>query len=326
MFIKLSYIINFFLMLLVIYLIVGLYKIVGPLLSQIKFGQDQNAYTEQFLVRCKEIEVDEIELPDFTPASKSRYALIADKDLFRPEREEWFNSSYTGKGGKDFKEPQVFNYSQQNLRRLPIPTLSGIVIIGNNKKYAFMQGHRREEVKTHTKINNKTGARETPRIARFQIQQDKLKSYHIGDKISEYQIIDILDDMVILEKNGMTKELLLREVPTVSELDERGQQPDGGARQFSQRSFPPEFDLHLSSFTQDNSQGDFIPQVVIPQRSIPGQILESGIPRQQIMPNNRNQLIEGQEPLVQPLGQPLLRPFPFAPQQSVSEYFFQSEF
>jgi len=265
---RLLYIINFILLLLIIYFGSSLYKISGPLLEQIKISTNPESISKRFVIDSKEVEVEEIELPEFTPASRSRYALIADKDLFRPEREEWYPPPPPEEEGENLVVPTGNYAAQQGLKELPKPLLYGIVIIGDNKKYAIMQGHIREEVEIpETKTRSGRPRRQSQR-PRVKIEQDKARPYYIGEEISEYQIADILVDMIILEKNGVREELHLRQSLEIAGLDFPN---DTDAQQFPQGGFPPGYNPQVQFPPGYIPQGAYPQQGMRPQGRIPRQ-------------------------------------------------------
>ncbi|MGA1866996.1 MAG: hypothetical protein ACMUJM_00465 [bacterium] len=351
MFKKFSYIINFILILVILYIIISFNKIAGPMFAQLKSAKEGESLAQHFMEERKDIEAEELESPDFTPASRSRYALIADKDLFRPEREEWYPPPPPEEMGEELEVSSSIYGRGRNLQELPKPTLSGIVIIGENKKYAIMQGHVREEVEIPENAKGKSRIRRPPRQPRLRIKQDKAKPYHIGDEVSEYQIVDILANAVIIEKNGVKEELLLRQDLTIAGLNEQGEQEAGNMQGFPQAGFPPGYNPQIPLPPGYNPQGAYPPQGfglpgqmpgqrfqpgLVPGQ-IPGQGFQPGIPPgQQIPPHVRNWQIQRQRALAQSpaSGQPLQRPgrFPqsplapgFPPQGGMQTPFYQPQ-
>jgi hypothetical protein len=109
--------------------------------------------------------------------------------------------------------PQFPGTSQeQEIKR---PELYGVIIIGDSKKYAIMQGWTRGEPKERTrKIRLGNGQiREVPMPPiPGKLEKEKVDAYRIGDYISEAQIVEIMPEKVIMEEDdGMRYELLLRE-------------------------------------------------------------------------------------------------------------------
>ena len=175
------------------------------------------------------------------------YDLIADKDLFRPERTEWVAPPPPPEPPPD-QQPKVEipQYPEERNRPgMKKPTLYGIIIT-KDKKSAIMKGSVREEPQKRTrKVRLGNGeVRDVPLPpGPGRITDDKTKTYHVGDEISESQIVDILPDRVVLSKNGEEYELLLRE----SKMGQNAQNPgqESGPAQNNQedqkgRDVPPE--------------------------------------------------------------------------------------
>ncbi|MBN2372851.1 hypothetical protein JXL19_03565 [bacterium] len=158
------------------------------------------------------------EVFDYKPSSRMSYSSIIEKDLFRPEREEWQPPPPPEEEDVDIK--QISPYPQFPGQGMPqpemkTPTVLGIILIGEARRYAIMQGWTREDVQERTrKIRLGDGTiREVPLPpVPGKVTQDKIKAYRIGDYISEEQIVDILPEKVVLEKNdGERYDVLLRE-------------------------------------------------------------------------------------------------------------------
>jgi len=155
--------------------------------------------------------------PDYTPSSRMSYAPIIEKDLFRPEREEWQPPPPPEEEETEVKQAAPFPQypGQPPQPEMKKPDLFGIIIIGESKRYAIMQGWGREEQQERTrKIRLADGQiREVPLpMMPGQLKQDKVNAYRIGDYISEAQLVEIQSDKVVMERDdGERYEILLRE-------------------------------------------------------------------------------------------------------------------
>lgn len=157
----------------------------------------------------------EAELVDFRPSSRMSYTPVAEKDLFRPEREEWQPPPPPEEDEPEIKPTPYPQFPGQKQPEVKDPTVHGIIIIGESKKIALMQGWSREEPQQRTrKIPIGNGQfREVPLPpVPGKVVMDKVKAYHIGDEISESRIVDILPETVVLEReSGERYEIILRE-------------------------------------------------------------------------------------------------------------------
>jgi len=97
-------------------------------------------------------EEGEAQEPYSTPSSRMSYASIIDKNLFRPDRTEWHLPIDDGPDDVPPSSPYPPYYgleiTQPEIRR---PNLFGIIIIGESKRYAIMQGWMREEQQNRTR-------------------------------------------------------------------------------------------------------------------------------------------------------------------------------
>ncbi|MGA1875036.1 MAG: hypothetical protein ACMUIA_05475 [bacterium] len=160
------------------------------------------------------------------------YDVIADKDLFRPERTEWIPPPPEPEE-TDKKETIPQYPSERHQPAMKEPTLYGIMIQGD-KKSALMKGMIREEPKQRfRKVRLGNGeVREVPLPPiPGRVTEDKVRTYVIGDQICESTVVDIAPDRVILSKNGEEYELLLREPSRLAEKNV----PTPGQEQFRQR-------------------------------------------------------------------------------------------
>lgn len=210
MFKKLPYLINSIIIIILLYLIANLFHIAGPMWHQLQEARNPRARNTIFAQECKNLKLKEMDIPDFSPGSRSRYAIIADKNLFRITREEWYPPMIPVDGSNTVVRAHYPDVSQRKHPELPAPTLMGIVIIGEEKKYAIIQGHCREEMDIAGKMQKRSLNHRQQQEKRFQIHKDEPKQYIIGDAVSEYQLVDILDTSIILEKEGIHEEIFLR--------------------------------------------------------------------------------------------------------------------
>ncbi|MEW5803534.1 MAG: hypothetical protein AB1847_15685 [bacterium] len=174
------------------------------------------------------------------------YDVIADKDLFRPERTEWLPPP-PPTDATDQPRMEIPQYpAERNQPGMKKPTLYGIVII-RDKKSAIMKGSIREEPqKRSRKVRLGNGeVRDVPLPPiPGRVTDDKTRVYRIGDEVSESQIVDILPDRVVLSKNGEEYELLLREPSAPANAQIPGQEPEppqnvqGGPRVRNPQSEP----------------------------------------------------------------------------------------
>ena|GEM_PF-2688542 len=150
------------------------------------------------------------------------YDVIADKDLFRPERTEFIPPPPPPAAESAEQQPkmEIPQYpTERNQPGMKKPALYGIIIIKDKQnnikdKYAIMQGSVREESqKRSRKVRLGNGeVRDVPLPPiPGRIVDTKPKDYRVGEEISESKIVDILPDRVILSKNGEEYELLLWE-------------------------------------------------------------------------------------------------------------------
>jgi len=173
------------------------------------------------------------------------YDLIADKDLFRPERTEWLPPPPPPETSEQPKMEIPQYPEERNRPGMKKPRLYGIMII-KDKKSAIMKGSVREEAQKRTrKVRLGNGeVRDVPLPpVPGRVADDKTKTYHIGDEISESQLVDILPDRVVLSKNGEEYELLLRESNTAQNPQIPGQEsvpPQNNQGDRRGRNVPPE--------------------------------------------------------------------------------------
>ena len=213
------FLINMGLFVIILLLSYNVYTIWSQVLTQLKSPPVQIELPK----RAEPVVEDEDEEPDYAPSSRMSYSSIVEKDLFRPEREEWQPPPPPEEEEVDVKQSSPYpqfpgQVPQQEMKK---PDLFGIIIIGEANKYAIMQGFTREEQQERTrKIRLGDGSvREVPLPPLpGQIKKDKISAYRIGDYVSEAQVVDIQPDMVIMEtEEGERYELLLRE-PTKLEM------------------------------------------------------------------------------------------------------------
>ena len=235
--------------------------------------------------------------PDYAPSSRMSYAPIIERDLFRPEREEWQPPPPPEEEETEVKQAAPFPQypGQPPQPEMKKPDLFGIIIIGESKRYAIMQGWGREEQQERTrKIRLADGQiREVPLpTLPGQLKQDKVTAYRIGDYISEAQLVDIQSDKVVLEKDdGERYEILLRE--------------------------PTKLDIWKLSSGEEETQGypGMIPgQIPVPQfpggQPIP---MQPGMPVYPYMPAYPVPQPGFVPPGVIPQGRPVAPPSPQAP-------------
>ncbi|MGA1844432.1 MAG: hypothetical protein ACMUIS_07705 [bacterium] len=188
--------------------------------------------------------------PDYEPSSRMSYEPIIEKDLFRPEREEWQPPPPPEEEEVQIQQTAAYpgfpgQPPQQEIKK---PNLYGVIIIGEDK-YAIMQGWMREEQQERTrKIRLGNGQiREVPLPPiPGKISKDKIEAYRIGDYVSEAQLVDIMPEKVIMEQeNGERYDLLLREPaelemwkPALAEGEGEGGQ-EGGPGQLMQPGGQP---------------------------------------------------------------------------------------
>ena len=211
--------INLGLFIIIILLGYNIYNIWSQVRVQIKSHPTKLQVTRKVKASVK---VDEDE-PNYAPASRMSYSPIIEKDLFRPQREEWQPPPPPEEEDVDLKQsapyPQYPGQVQE--QEIKKPELYGIIIIGESESYAIMQGWKRGEAKERTrKIRLGNGQiREVPLPPiPGRSEKENVDAYRIGDYVSEAQVEEILPDKVIMEKDdGMRYELLLRE-PTKLEM------------------------------------------------------------------------------------------------------------
>lgn len=138
------------------------------------------------------------------------YDVIADKNLFRPERTEWLPPP---PDEEESKKKEKSKPSKRNQQALKEPILYGIMI-RRDKKSALMKGSIREKAKERfreVRLGNGQ-VRKVPLPSRpGRVVPDKVRTYQVGDEINESIVVDILQDRVILSKNDEEYEILLRE-------------------------------------------------------------------------------------------------------------------
>jgi len=138
------------------------------------------------------------------------YDVIADKNLFRPERTEWIPPA---PDEEESKKKEKSKSTKRNQKALKEPILYGIMI-RREKKSALMKGSIREEAKERfreVRLGNGQ-VRKVPLPSRpGRVVPDKVRTYHVGDEINESIVVDILQDRVVLSKNDEEYEILLRE-------------------------------------------------------------------------------------------------------------------
>lgn len=186
------------------------------------------------------------------------YDVIADKNVFRPQRTKWLPPLPKENEKKISKKPR-----QRNQRAMKGPVLYGIMIIKGQKKAILKGWIRGEPKKRFRKIRVRKGEyREVPLPSRpGKIEADKIRTYQIGDEICESIVVDILPDRIILSKNGEESEILLREPsrlaaknapvpdqksdrPKIPQRNQRGQKPTSSASGKAQKNLrPPAYPL-----------------------------------------------------------------------------------
>lgn len=224
--------INIGLFVIVILLSYNLYTLWSRIMVDIKSPSVQVNIAEgpDRIMKAEEKE----DIMDYRPSSRMSYSSVVEKDLFRPEREEWQPPPPPEEEEVELKQSSPYPQfpGQRPQPEMKEPTVLGIILIGEAKKYAIMQGWTREETEERTrKIRLGDGTiREVPLPSiPGKVTQDKIKAYRVGDYISEEQIVDILPEKVVLEKeDGERYDVLLRE-PAKLELwkiaDQEGQVP-----------------------------------------------------------------------------------------------------
>jgi len=177
---------------------------------------------------------------DYAPSSRMSYDSIIEKDLFRPQREEWQPPPPPEEEEVQIQQTAAYpafpgQPPQQEIKK---PNLYGVIIIGE-EKYAIMQGWTREEQQQRTrKIRLGNGQiREVPLPPiPGKISKDKIEAYRIGDYVSEEQLVNIMPEKVIMEQeNGERYDLLLREP---AELEMWKQTPAEGQGEGAQEGVP----------------------------------------------------------------------------------------
>ncbi len=147
-----------------------------------------------------------------TVAALSSYKVIGQRNLFRPQRKEWTPPPPPPPPPRKpkKKEPPPLPPPPPP-DPLPEPTVLGI-IIRKDDKVALMQGHKREEISSPARRSSRRSSSKrytTPK--RYRIIQEPMGRYHVGDTISEGRIIKILRERVVLEREGIILQLLLRD-------------------------------------------------------------------------------------------------------------------
>ncbi len=238
--------INIGLFVIVLLLSYNLYKIWSQVITQIKSPPVQIKVAQE----SEEMLQEKDDGPDYMPSSRMSYSPIVEKDLFRPEREEWQPPPPPEEEDVELKQSSPYPQfpGQPPQPEIKKPTLHGVIIIGESKKYAIMQGWIREEQKERMRKIPIGGGqfREVPLPPiPGQIKQDKISAYRIGDYISEAQVVDILPEKVVMEQeDGERYEILLRE-PTKLEMWKHpvaeGEIPGSPGAEFGQPGspFPP---------------------------------------------------------------------------------------
>ncbi len=174
-------------------------------------------------------------------ASKSAlytYDVIADKNLFRPERTEWLPPP---PDEEESKKKEKSKSTKSNQKALKEPILYGIMI-RRDKKSALMKGSIREKAKERfreVRLGNGQ-VRKVPLPSRpGRVVPDKVRTYHVGDEINESIVVDILQDRVILSKNDEEYEILLREPSRLAAKNAPGpDQESPDKRQMGLQTFP----------------------------------------------------------------------------------------
>lgn len=211
--------INVGLFIIIILLTYNIYIIWSQVLTQIKFPPLQIETTREVKSAIK---INENDL-DYMPSSRMSYSPIVEKNLFRPEREEWQPPPPPEEEEVDLQQSSQYpqfpgNPQQQEIKK---PELYGVIIIGDSRKYAIMQGWKRGEPKERTrKVRVGNGQiREVPLPpVPGKLEQENVDAYRVGDYVSEAQVVEIMPEKVIMEdEDGMRYELLLRE-PTKLEM------------------------------------------------------------------------------------------------------------
>lgn len=211
------------------------------------------------------------------------YDVIADKDLFRPERTEW-SPPPPESVDSEKKEPFPQAIPEMNQPLMKDPLLYGIMITGV-KKSALMKGYVREDAKPKTrKVRLGNGeVREVPLPPQpGKVIEDKVKRYKIGDTVNESTIVDILPDKVILNRKGEEYEIFLRDNTRQAEKN----QPMPGEEMSGQRFMDNAQGIGQEEFSgqesvPDQSPGFQRPPAYVPPPGFPGfQPPPGGVPMQ----------------------------------------------
>ncbi len=119
------------------------------------------------------------------------YAIVATANIFRPERTEW--TPPPPPPPPPPPKPKLLKKKPPEALPppLPDPQLMGIVI-EENERMAIMRGHKREEIKLG-KVSRRRSRRKLP----SRIVKEPIKSYRVGEEISDAKIVEILETKVI---------------------------------------------------------------------------------------------------------------------------------
>lgn len=289
--------INLGLFIIVLLLTYNIYIVWSQVIAQIKSPPVKIEITKNVEVSIK----TDKNKTDYMPSSRMSYSPIVEKNLFRPEREEWQPPPPPEEEEVDLQQTSAYpqfpgNPQEQEIKR---PELYGVIIIGDSKKYAIMQGWTRGEPKERTrKIRLGNGQiREVPMPPiPGKLEKEKVDAYRIGDYISEAQIVEIMPEKVIMEEeDGMRYELLLREPsklemwkPSLAE-GKPGEIPEHGTGQEGQIPHTPGGQPYPVPPQVVPGYPRFVPAYPVPVPP-PGYIPPGAIPRQGIQrytPRNR---------------------------------------
>ncbi len=198
--------INLGLLIIIFLLSLNVYKVWNSIIRK--------EWLNSFSVSAQNIIEEEILFDDEEPqlAPLYTYDLIADKNLFRPERAEWFPPA-PDEDEEEKNEKSTKTKRTKNKTAMKEPILYGIIIT-SNKKSAMMKGSiRGEPQKITRKKRMKDGSViDVPvREVAGKITPGKVKTYHVGDEINESIVLDILPDRVVLSKNNEEYEIILRD-------------------------------------------------------------------------------------------------------------------
>ena len=221
----------------------GLFAIVfllGVNVYKTWFSVFKKEWKEPVFVSAENISEDEVMFGEDKALKPALYTydVIADKNLFRPQRTEWLPPA---PDEDESEKKEKSESSKGNQKALGEPVLYG-VMIRRDKKSALMKGSIREKPKERfreVRLGNGQ-VRKVPLPSRpGRIVPDKVRTYHVGDEINESIVVDILQDRVILSKNDEEYEILLREPSRLAAKNTPGpdeESPD--KRQMGLQTFP----------------------------------------------------------------------------------------